>query len=129
MPHLTVEYSCNLERVLDIERLVKAVHQAAISTGVFELAAVRTRAERRDVYQIADGGTENMFINVGGRIAPRPQEVRHAVGKAIFDAVCQLTKDIFEKEPLAISVEILEVDNAAAFRRNNLHDRLRKATG
>ena len=50
MPHLIVEYSANLERDVDIPRLVAAVHAAALETGVFPIGGIRTRAERRDIY-------------------------------------------------------------------------------
>ncbi len=42
MPHLTVEYSANLENQIDILQLVDKIHQAALKTGVFEVGAVRT---------------------------------------------------------------------------------------
>lgn len=126
MPHITVEYSANLEAALDIPGLIRAVHEAALATGVFEIGAVRTRASRRDIYAIADQNPDNAFIAIAGRIAPRPVEVRHAVGKAIFDAAVAFTADIFATSPLAISVEVLDIDNAAAFRKNNLHDRMKR---
>jgi 5-carboxymethyl-2-hydroxymuconate isomerase len=124
MPHIVVEYSGNLDGRLDVTGLVNAVHAAAFETGVFELAAIRTRAERRDVYRIADGNPENAFIAISARIAPRPDEVRHSVGQAIFDATVAFTAQIFARSPLAISVEVLNIDNTAAFRKNNLHERL-----
>jgi len=51
MPHLIVEYSANLERDVDISRVVAAIHAAALETGVFPIGGIRTRAERRDVYK------------------------------------------------------------------------------
>ncbi len=128
MPHIVVEYSSNLDPRLDIAGLVGAVHQAAFDTGFFELAAIRTRAERRDIYRIADGNPDNAFIAISARIAPRPDEVRHRVGQAIFDAAVAFTAQLFAKSPLAISVEVLNIDNAAAFRKNNLHDQLGSRT-
>jgi len=124
MPHIVVEYSGNLDGRVDIPGLVGAIHHAAFDTGVFELAAIRTRAERRDVFRIADGNPENAFIAISARIAPRPDEVRHRVGQAIFDATVAFTAQLFARSPLAISVEVLNIDNTAAFRKNNLHERL-----
>jgi 5-carboxymethyl-2-hydroxymuconate isomerase len=70
MPHIVVEYSANLEKSIDIRALVRRVHEAVLASGVFELGAVRTRAERREVYEIADGDPDNGFIHVGLSIAP-----------------------------------------------------------
>ena len=96
MPHLTVEYSANLENQIDILKLVEIVHQAALKTGVFEVAAVRTRAARRDYYVIADGHRDNAFVAIWVRVAPgRPAEIRKRLGQEIFDAACDfLPKDI-----------------------------------
>ena len=46
MPHLTVEYSANLEPRLDVMGLLGAVHRSALSTGVFEIGGIRVRAEK-----------------------------------------------------------------------------------
>ena len=68
MPHFIVEYSANLESAADIKGLVAAVHKAAIQTGVFPLKGTRTRAARREVYEIADGHADNAFVHVTARI-------------------------------------------------------------
>lgn len=121
MPHVIVEYSSNLESQVDIPGLVRRVHEAALSTGVFELAAVRTRAEPRTCYVIADGHDDNSFVAVVVRIAPgRDDETRHRLGSAIFDAVCNYLQKIEQTEPIVISLEVQQVDPAATFRRNNL---------
>jgi 5-carboxymethyl-2-hydroxymuconate isomerase len=122
MPHLIVEYSANLDDQIDIEKLIEAVHQAALRTGVFEVAAVRTRAERRDYYVIADGHEDNGFVAISVRVAPgRSRETRQRLGQEIFDAACEYLEKVYERTPLAISLEVQEIDNTAAFRKNNLH--------
>jgi 5-carboxymethyl-2-hydroxymuconate isomerase len=129
MPHLTVEYSANLKNQVDIFKLVETVHQAALRTGVFEIAAVRTRAACRDDYVIADGHRDNTFVAISVRMAPgRSSEIRRRVGQEIFDAVCQFLKNVYETTPLAISLEVQEIDNTAAFRKKNL-DSFMKRTG
>jgi|SRR5579883_502020 len=127
MPHLTVEYSANLSEQIDIRKLLKTVHEAALQTGVFEVAAVRTRGALREDYVIADGRPENAFVAIIVRIAPgRPPATRQHLGQQIFDAVCEFLKDVYESNPLAISLEVQEIDNIAAFRKNNLHSLLKQ---
>lgn len=122
MPHITIEYSANLKNKIDVAKLVDIVHQAALRTGVFEVAAVRTRAAGRDLYAIADGHPDNAFVAINARIAPgRPAETRKRLGKEIFDAACEFLESVYETSPLAISLEVQEIDNTAAFRKNNLH--------
>jgi 5-carboxymethyl-2-hydroxymuconate isomerase len=121
MPHLTVEYSANLKKKVDIQKLVEAIHQAALHTGVFEVAAVRTRAAGREHYVIADGHRDNAFVAIAVRVAPgRSPETRKRLGQEIFDAACNFLKDVYATTPMAISLEVLEIDNTAAFRKKNL---------
>src|ERR1700730_1368424 len=104
MPHITVEYSANLKNHIDILKLVQTIHQAALRTGVFEVAAVRTRAARRDDYVTADGHSDNAFVAMAVRVAPgRSPETRKRAAQEIFDAACELLKKVYETTPLAIS--------------------------
>ena len=116
MPHLIVEYSANLENQIDVLKLVETIHHAALKTGVFEVAAVRTRASRRDYYVIADGHRDNAFVAIMVRIAPG------RLGQEIFDAACDYLQKTYETTPIGISLEVQEIDNTAAFRKNNLHE-------
>jgi 5-carboxymethyl-2-hydroxymuconate isomerase len=122
MPHIIIEYSANLENQIDVLEFVETVHNAALKTGVFELAAVRTRAERREYYAIADSHRDNAFVAIWVRVAPgRPVETRQRLGKEIFDAACEFLEEVYKKTPIGISLEVNEIDNTAAFRKNNLH--------
>jgi 5-carboxymethyl-2-hydroxymuconate isomerase len=122
MPHLVVEYSGNLEGRIVIRELVRKVHEAALATGVFELGAVRTRAERRDVYEIADGHEDNSFVAIRVNIAKgRDKETRKRLGKAVFDVVCKHLEKVHDARSLAISLEVQEIDPTGAFRKNGLH--------
>ena len=122
MPHLTVEYSANLEEQINVMDLLRKIHEAALATGVFEVGAVRTRAARREHYVIADGHTDNSFVAITARIAPgRDAETRKRLGQAIFDAACNYLEKVYQKTPIGISLEVHEIDNSMAYRKNNLH--------
>lgn len=123
MPHLIVEYSANLEPALDMAGLVQALHEAALETGVFPIGGMRTRAERRDIYRIADGHADNAFIHVQARIgAGRPDEVRQRAAEHIFDRLKLETADIFAARPLGLTFEIVEIDPVGSLKHNNLHE-------
>ena len=127
MPHIVVEYSANIENQIDVLKLVEEVHQTALQTGEFEVAAVRTRASRREYYAIADQHRDNAFVAIWVRIAPgRSSERRKRIGQEIFDAACKFLEQVYEKTPIAISLEVQEIDPAAAFRKLNLPALLEK---
>ena len=69
MPHLTIEYTANLEPQLQLPQLIDALHRVAAGIEAFPLAGLRTRAERRDHYRIADGHVDNAFVHLTLRLA------------------------------------------------------------
>ena len=48
MPHLTIEYSANLDGRVDLDALCAALLETVLETGLFEIGAVRVRALRAD---------------------------------------------------------------------------------
>ena len=125
MPHITVEYSANLEDGLPIAKLVADVHAAVLATGTFKLGAVRTRAARRDVFVVADGDPQNAFINVIARIGRgRPPDKRRSLAEAIMAVLDRETAALAGSRGLALSVYVEEIDEDGALRKNNLHARM-----
>jgi 5-carboxymethyl-2-hydroxymuconate isomerase len=123
MPHLTIEYSSNLDAVIDISALVAAVHAAALETGVFPIGGLRTRAARRDVFAVADSHPDNGFIHVQARIgAGRAPDVRQKAAEHVFEAVKRVTAPAFASRPLGLTLEIVEIDPVGSMKHNNLHD-------
>lgn len=123
MPHLVIEYSANLEPELDVAELVRVTHEAALATGVFPIGGVRTRAQRREYYRVADGHPDNCYVHLDIKIATgRPLDVRKKAGESIFGAVTQLLAPVFAERPLGISMEIGEINPDTSWRQNNLHE-------
>jgi 5-carboxymethyl-2-hydroxymuconate isomerase len=127
MPHLNIEYSANLEEALDIQALVDRIHETALETGVFPLGGVRTRAEARPYYRIANGDPRAGYIHMMVRIGSgRDADTRKAAGEKIFGALCDFTGEHYNARPLALSFELHEIPSDRAWRKNNLHELLKK---
>ena len=125
MPHQTIEYSANLEPELDIEALLRVLHETAASIDALPIGGLRTRAVARQHYRIADGHPDNAFINVFLRIAPgRSFDVRKAAGEKLFQALCEYLEPIYSSSPLAISYEIQELDADLRWKKSNLREYL-----
>jgi 5-carboxymethyl-2-hydroxymuconate isomerase len=121
MPHIIVEYSRNLEQSVYIPELIRVTHEAMIATKAFPSEALRTRGAPRDDFRIADGDPRNAFLAVVGRIAPgRPQQVRHELGRTLFEVVTSYLGDVSKAIPLSITVELQEIDQTSAFRHNSI---------
>ncbi|MBP7775621.1 MAG: 5-carboxymethyl-2-hydroxymuconate Delta-isomerase [Acidobacteria bacterium] len=130
MPHLTIEYSANLEPRLAVQRLVDCLHEAAIETGVFPLGGIRTRAAARSHFRVADGDPANAFVHVELRIAAgRDEATRERAGQHVFAALTEALGPIAAVSPLAISFELQEITPAWSARLNNIHDLLARKKG
>jgi len=127
MPHLSIEYSANLEEAIDVQALVDRIHETALETGIFPLGGVRTRAEPRKYYRIANGDPSAGYIHMMVRIGPgRDADTRRSAGERIFAALCDFTDDLYRTRPLALSFELHEIPPDMAWRKNNLHELLKK---
>lgn len=130
MPHIVVEYSANLEPQVSPRRLVDALHEAALATGVFPIGGLRTRAERREVYAVADGDPDNAFVAVLARIGEgRDAQTRKRVAEELMLALERETAEAFRTRGLGLTVEVQEIDGTASLKTNNLHERIARRAG
>lgn len=126
MPQITVEYSRNVEARADVPALLRAVHEAARDTGLFDKGnGIRTRAAARDLYLVANQDPDNAFVAVRARIAEgRTLAQREQLADALFAATCAQLAQASATTPLAISIEVQEITDIGARNLNNLHQRL-----
>lgn len=117
MPHITVEYSRNLESGVSVRALVDELHRTIVQSGLFEPAMVRTRALPRDVYLIADGAPENIFLHIIVRIrAGRTTEDRKSLGNSLLRTAKDVIAALPTSTPIALGVEVHEIDPEMLFR-------------
>ena len=127
MPHVIVEYSQNLESDVAPRDILQRIYDAVIETKVFPLGGIRVRAAPRDLYLVADGDADNAFVSVVLRVGRgRDEETRKRVSDTLMAALAEVTAAAFAKRGLSLSVEIQEIDEAGAARKNNLHERLKR---
>lgn len=127
MPHLLIEYSANLAPALDVPQLMARLADAAVATGVFPLAGIRVRCHPVEQYRIADGHPDNGFVHVMVRIGHgRSVEVRRKAGEALFAALTDALGPLYERGPLALSMEIEEIHPDLNFKQGNLRDYLKR---
>ena len=127
MPHIIAEYSVNLEDCLDVQALVNDLHQAAIDAEVAELVGIRTRAVARTHFRVGDGNPANGFVHIVARLRRgRPEEMRKALGQALLAAADKRLTSVFPVHPVALTVEVHEIDPDMTFRRNTLRERAQK---
>jgi 5-carboxymethyl-2-hydroxymuconate isomerase len=123
MPHVIVEYSANIEDKIRLPQLLAALHEAMEKTGIAEIAGLRTRAERRDDFRIADNHPSNGFVAIIVRIAQgRSLEKRKMMLEAVTAAADKHLEPVFASTPLALSVEVQEIDPTQRINKSNIRD-------
>jgi 5-carboxymethyl-2-hydroxymuconate isomerase len=126
MPHVICEYSSNLEDKLRIDSLLEALHGAMMRTRAAELAGLRTRAERREHFRVADNDPANGFVNITIRVAKgRPPETRRLIAETVFAAASKHLEGVIATTPLALSVEVQEIDPEFRIHTSNIRDRMK----
>jgi 5-carboxymethyl-2-hydroxymuconate isomerase len=122
-----VEYSANLAGRLDLPVLMKTLRDSALATGIFPLGGTRVRAYKADHYLVADGHPDNAFVHIVMRIGHgRDLDTRKRAAGAIFEAACANLAALYDSAPLGISFEMQEIGPELAYRKNNLHEYVKK---
>lgn len=126
MPHFTIEYSGNLDTVVDIGAAVELVRKAAVETGMFPLGGIRVRAVRCEHYAIADGRPDRAFLDMVLRLGEgRDLAARQKAGEHIFKALSAWLDPVFAKDKFALSFDMQINDKDTSWKRNNIHDALK----
>ncbi len=121
MPHLILEYSANLEESIDVALTLNAMHVCALDMAVFPVAAIRTRAARRDHYLIADLAGDYGFVHLLVRIKEgRSDDEKKRIGTGFFDALSGCLAEFQASHPLALTVEVEEICSSLSFAKNSI---------
>jgi len=126
MPHLTLEYSANLDGAVDFDGLCRALLRALLDSGLVERGAPRVRAIRCAAYAVADDLPDNAFIDMSLRLgAGRSPEEKRRLGEALVAAARPLLAAQFARPHFALSLEVREIDPELSWKLNTMHARLR----
>ena len=126
MPHFTIEYSANLDALVDMGNVVEVVRKAAAETGIFPLGGIRVRAIRCEHYAIADGSAHFGFLDMVLRLGEgRDLATRKKAGEDIFRALSSCLDPVFAGSKFALSFDMQINDKETSWKRNNIHDVLK----
>ena len=122
MAHFIYEYSANLPAdLLDLAGLMEKMHAAAAESGIFPLSGIRSRAIRCEEFRVGDGNPENGFINLSMKVGRgRDEDTRERIGKELFDLMVEHLEPIMERQGLAVSFEMRELEARVKFNHKNI---------
>lgn len=126
MPHITIEYSANLDADLDMTALCGDIKRKLLAMGLFEIGAVRVRAIAADAYAITDDHPANAFADISVRMgAGRSDADKKRLGEELFAMLSVRLAALLAQPHFALSLEIREIDPELSWKKNSMHARLR----
>jgi 5-carboxymethyl-2-hydroxymuconate isomerase len=128
MPHVTIQYTANLDPEAKIEALcaslaeVLAAQRDADGKCVFPMGGTRVMAYPAQHFAVADGKPDRAFVYLNVRIAPgRAAPVVAATGEALMAAVRSHFAAMFASRAMGITLQIDEGAPAFDAKHSNLH--------
>lgn len=125
MPHFQIDYSANLEEVVDMGALCEAIRATAASIDAFPLAGIRVRAMRVDHVAMADGNPKHGFIDLSVRLREgRQEDVKQYAIARIFATLKDFVKPAMETHSIALSAEMRDINANLSPKFGNVRDHL-----
>ena len=125
MPHVSIEYSRNLEAAVDMGGLCEALRDEGSQIEAFPMPGLRVRAIAVDHYAIADGDPKHGFIDISIRLrAGRPDEVKADATQRMFDRARRFLQPVMTQRSVALSLEMRDIDPALSPKVGTIRDHL-----
>jgi 5-carboxymethyl-2-hydroxymuconate isomerase len=119
MPHLTLEYSDNIE--VDVQPLLARLHEELVATGAINLKGIKSRAIKHTQYRIADGNPDYAFVHVALLIREgRPIEVQKEATQRVMKVLKETFGNLFETRKLSLTVDLKEMREGIALTEHNI---------
>lgn len=125
MPHFQIEYSANLEAVVDIGQLCEAIRAKAATIETFPMAGIRVRATRVDHVAMANGDAKHGFIDLSVRLREgRADDVKRDAIDQIFATLKEFMTPTMASLSIALSAEMRDINADLSPKFGTIRDHL-----
>jgi 5-carboxymethyl-2-hydroxymuconate isomerase len=119
MPHLTLEYTDNLD--FEIQPLLARLHEEVVATGAINLKGIKSRVVCHTQYRIADGKLDYAFVHVGLLIREgRPLDIQKEATRRVMAVLKETFGHRFETGKISLSVDLKEMREGIALTDHNI---------
>ena len=117
MPHLVLECSANVPDEPDLNLVLRRLHEAMTTTGLFDLGNVKSRAIRHGSFRVADGAPDRSFVHLTASIlAGREPAVLRGTGEALLAVLRESFPRARAERRCDFTVELREMRTDAYFK-------------
>jgi 5-carboxymethyl-2-hydroxymuconate isomerase len=125
VPHFHIEYSANLDGLVDMSALCEAVRAQAAMIDTFPTAGIRVRATRVDHHAMADGNPKHGFVDLSVRLREgRADDVKQDAIKRIFATVKDFMGPAMATHSIVLSAEMRDINADLSPKFGNVRDHL-----
>ena len=125
MPHIQIEYSRNLEEIIDFGMLCETLRKTAATIDALPTPGIRVRAIRVDHYAIADGNPKHGFVDISVRLrGGRSETVKQDATHRLFESARQFLAPALALRSIALSLEMRDIDPALSPKTGTIRDHL-----
>jgi 5-carboxymethyl-2-hydroxymuconate isomerase len=125
VPHFHIDYSANLENVVDMAALCEAIRAQAAMIETFPVAGIRVRATRVDHYAVADGDPKHGFVDLSIRLREgRADDVKRDAVAQVFAALKDFMAPAMATRSIALSAEMRDINAELSPKTGTVRDHL-----
>jgi 5-carboxymethyl-2-hydroxymuconate isomerase len=125
VPHFQIDYSANLEAVVDMGALCEAIRARAATIETFPMAGIRVRATRVDHVAMANGDVKHGFIDLSVRLREgRPDAVKRDAIDQIFATLKDFMTPAMASHSIALSAEMRDINAELSLKFGTVRDHL-----
>ena len=117
MPHVTLEYTNNVDQDIEFCDLFSELHQVLASTAGIDVNNCKSRAIRLHTYHIGEGQTENAFVHLEIQLLEgRPAELKREIGQRGLQVLARHLNPSLGKYDLQITLEVRDMQRQSYFK-------------
>jgi 5-carboxymethyl-2-hydroxymuconate isomerase len=112
MPHLTLEYTRNLQSKIEFKEIFSKIHEEIIGTGEFVPDDIKSRAICINNYFIGDGNPDKGFVHLRISLMDRRDEnLKIKLSKALLQVLTNYLKVNTKGNKCQITVEVVNINS------------------
>ena len=117
MPHLTLEYTSNLDEWANDVSLLLDLHAILKSEAAIKVENCKSRWRMAEEWAVGDGSSEGAFVHLDLRfLEGRSSRVKQAVGLSALERLRSHFENVPEELNLQITVEVQDIQKGAYFK-------------
>ena len=117
MPHITLEYTDNIDQPIEFHDLFSELHQVLASVAGINITNCKSRARSLDTYHIGEGEAGNAFAHLEVRLLEgRSAELKREIGERGLEVLKKHFARSLSDRDLQITLEVQDIQRQAYFK-------------